>query len=310
MEIKKTVLIAGITGQDGLYLSKLLINKNYKIVGLSTRYSSKKKDLTIIKTNYSHKSLNEIIKKYKPTQIYNLTAISEPSISWIKPKDTFKSIIDITLNFLEIIKHKKNKKIKFFNASTSEIFKSSKKILNEDSFIFPTNPYGIAKSAAHFLISAYRRNYKIFAINGIFFNHDSPNRDKRFLLKYLISEAKKVQNNKNHKIILNDPRPIRDFGFAGDYMEAAYKILSKAKPQDFIIATGRSISVRKLAKQVIRKMSVSSATIKYKKKNKDYVNLIKRASIKKIQKNTTWKPKVSLEQLILMMIKAEDNIQP
>ena len=308
MQIKKTVIITGITGQDGLYLTRILIKKNYKIIGLSRRYLSKKKNLITIKTNYSLKSLKKIIKKYKPTQIYNLTAISEPSVSWLKPKDTFKSIIDITLNFLEIIKNEK-KKIKFFNASTSEIFGPDKKKLSENSPIFPTNPYGIAKSSAHFLVSAYRKNYKIFAINGIFFNHDSPYREKTFLLKYLISEAAKVKKNKNYKIVLNDPRPIRDFGFAGDYMKAAYKILSIKKPQDFIIASGKSISVRKLVGKVINKMHISSKTIKYKKKNKDYINLIKRSSIKKIQKNTNWKPKVSLEQLILMMIKADKNIQ-
>lgn len=307
MPNKKIALIAGITGQDGYYLSKSLIKKNYKVLGLSRNVFLKNKKLTIIKTNYSIKSLKEIIKRYKPTQIYNLAALSSPAVSWAKPKNTFKSIIDITLNFLEIIKEDRYKNIKFFNASTSEIFKSTNKILNEESSIYPTNPYGIAKSSSHFLVSAYRENYKIFAINGIFFNHDSPYREKKFLFKYIISEATKIKKNNNNKISLSDPRPVRDFGFAGDFMEAAYRILSYKKPQDFIIATGKSISVRKLAKKIINMMKISPSKIRYRMDGRNYVNLIKKASIRKIQKKTSWKPKTSLEQLILMMIKAENK---
>lgn len=303
---KKVALIAGITGQDGFYLSKLLIKKNYKIIGLSKRISSKTKKINIIKTNYSYSSLEKIIKTYKPSYIYNLAAISFPSESWIKPRKTFKSILDITLNFLEIIKDY-NKNIRYFNASSSEIFKKSKKVLNENSSIFPVNPYGIAKSSAHFLVSSYRENYKMFAVNGILFNHDSPQREKKFLIKYLISESIKVKNKKKKEISLSDYRPIRDFGFAGDYMEAAYKILSYNKPNDFVIATGNSISVRDLTKKVISNMKISPSKVVYRMDNENSINPINKASIKKIKKVLSWKPKVSLEKLLTMMIKKEKN---
>lgn len=303
---KKVALIAGITGQDGFYLSKLLIHRNYKIIGLSKRISSKTKKINIIKTDYSYNSLLKIIRKYKPTYIYNLAAISYPGESWVKPKKTFKSILDITLNFLEIIKDY-NKNIRYFNASSSEIFKRSKKVLNENSHIFPVNPYGIAKSSAHFLVSSYRENYKMFAVNGILFNHDSPRRDKKFLIKYLISESIKVKKNKIKKISLTDYRPVRDFGFAGDYMEAAYKILSHNKPKDFVVATGHSISVRDLAKKVTNYMKISPLNVVYRMDNKNSINPINKASIKKIKKILSWKPKVSLEKLIVMMVK-EENI--
>ena len=242
---------------------------------------------------------------HKPNHIYNLAAVSDPSISWIKPKRTFKSIIDITLNFLEIVKNEKRKKIKFFNASSSEIYKYTKNKINENSSIFPTNPYGIARSAGHFLVTAYRKNYNIFAVNGIFFNHESPYRQKKFLLKYLITEAIKLKNLKNYKIILQDPRPVRDFGFAGDYMDAVFKIMSLNKPQDFIIATGKSISVKQLTNKVMKKMNISLSKINYKKKNENYLNLEKYASIKKIQKEISWKPKVNLDKLVSIMIEAE-----
>lgn len=124
MRYKNTALITGVTGQDGIYLSRLLIKKNFKVIGLS-RKKHKKEKFLIVKTNYSRGSIKKIVKKFKPTQIYNLASFSSPLISWSRPKETFESTIDITLTFLEIIKN--NKKIKFFNASTSEIFKDLKK---------------------------------------------------------------------------------------------------------------------------------------------------------------------------------------
>lgn len=154
---KKVALIAGITGQDGFYLSKLLIKKNYKIIGLSKRISSKTKKINIIKTNYSYSSLEKIIRTHKPSYIYNLAAISFPGELWIKPRKTFKSILDITLNFLEIIKDY-NKNIRYFNASSSEIFKKSKKVLNENSSIFPVIDMELLN---HQLIFWYRHTEKI-----------------------------------------------------------------------------------------------------------------------------------------------------
>jgi len=302
IRIKKTALIAGITGQDGIYLSRLLIKNNFQVVGLSRKKSTNKKNLLIVKTDYSEKSIRKIIKKYKPIQIYNLASISSPSLSWLRPKDTLKSIIDITTTFLEILKKKNN--IKFFNASTSEIFKESKNKLNENSPIFPVNPYGIAKAAAHFMVSAYRKKYKIFAVNGIFFNHASPYTKKNFLPAYLISEAAKLKKNKNYIINIENSRPVRDFGFSEDYMEASYKILSQKKPEDFIIATGKSMSVKNLANMVCRKMEISSKNIKYNNKKKINVNLSIRASIKKI-KRIFWQPKTSTEKLIKTMIESK-----
>jgi len=305
MKNKKIALIAGITGQDGIYLSNLLIKRKFRVIGLSRRVERKSENLKIIKTDYSFKSLKEIIQKYNPIQIYNLAANSNPISSWKEPKYTFKSILDITINFLEIVKYNKN--IKFFNASTSEIFKSTNKILNENSEIFPNNPYGIAKSAAHFMVAAYRENYNIFAVNGIFFNHDSPHRKKKFLIQHIIFEANKVKNKKIQKIKLIDPRPVRDFGFAGDFMEAVFKILSLKKPKDLIVATGKSISVKNLARKITRLMKVSPNKIKYTRSHNYPVSLMKKTSIRKIHHITGWKPKVSLKELIFMMVDSKKN---
>jgi GDPmannose 4,6-dehydratase len=302
MKFRKTALITGVTGQDGIYLSRLLIKKNFKVIGLSRKKINHKQFL-IIKTNYSSRSIEKIIKKYKPTQIYNLASFSSPSLSWNRPKETFKSIIDITVTILEIIK--RNKKIKFFNASTSEIFKDSKRKLNENSPIFPINPYGIAKTTAHFLVSAYRENYKIFAVNGILFNHASSYAQKIFLPSYLVSEGLKVKKNKNHIINIQDSRPIRDFGFAADYMEAAYKILCQKKPEDFIIATGKSISVKELADLTAKALKISPRSIKYNNKKKLNVNLAITASIRKIEK-ISWKPKIYIRQLINNIVSRKD----
>lgn len=300
---KKIALIAGITGQDGIYLSRLLIKNNFQVIGLSRTKSVKKKSLLIIKTNYSDKQIRKIIRKFKPIQIYNLASISSPPLSWIRPHDTFRSIINITTTFLEILK--KNNTIKFFNASTSEIFKESKEKLNENSTIFPKNPYGIAKAAAHFMVSAYRKKYKIFAVNGIFFNHVSPYTKKIFLPAYVISECRKIKKNKNYIINIQDSRPIRDFGFAADYMNASYKMLLQKKPEDFIIATGKSMSVKNLVNLVTSEMNVSSKNIRYNNKKDINSNLVIKASILKIKKRVLWKPKTSTKQLIKTMIKSK-----
>ena len=141
----KKIIIAGITGQDGSLLYDYLKSKKFRVIGLSR---NKHKDKHILKTDYSLKSLSKIIHSFKPNEIYNFSGLSKPSESWYKIKETLEANLYITVNFLEIIKKKKN--IKFFNSSSSEIYKDSKKKLSENSPIYPSNPYGIAKASSHF----------------------------------------------------------------------------------------------------------------------------------------------------------------
>lgn len=255
----KKAIITGITGQDGYLLSKYLKKKNYLVIGLSRRLN---KDKKIIKTNYSKKSLEKIINFFKPDEIYNLTGFTNPLKSWKYPQKNFFANLNITLNFLEILK--KHKKIKFFNACSSEIFSESNSLLNENSKISPINPYGVAKSASYFLVNAYRKKYGLFLINAILFNHVSHKSEKNFLLSYLLSSCKKLKENKTKKIIIKDSRPIRDFGCAKDYVTYFYKLMKLKQSSNFVIASGRSYSVKQITNIFKKKFSIPANTFNFK----------------------------------------------
>ena len=266
----KKAIISGVTGQDGYLLSRFLKEKNYKILGLS-RYKHKSKN--IIKTDYSEKSLKKIISSFKPDEIYNLTGFTKPSLSWKFPKENFFANLNITLNFLEILKVKK--KNRFFNASSSEIFSDDEKLIHESSKIFPKNPYGISKSAAYFLVNAYRQKYGLFLINGILFNHESYRKDDSYLLKYLLTSCKKLEEKRIKKIIIKDSRPIRDFGCAKDFVKYFFQLMQIKKSGNFIIATGKSFSVKKITNLYRKKFNLSGTKFVF--ENKINFNTLHRA---------------------------------
>lgn len=255
----KKAIITGITGQDGYLLSKYLKKKNYLVIGLSRKLN---KDKKIIKTNYSKKSIEKIINFFKPDEIYNLTGFTNPSRSWEYPQKNFFANLNITLNFLEILK--KHKKIKFFNACSSEIFSDSNSPLNENSKISPINPYGVAKSASYFLLNAYRKKYGLFLINAILFNHASYRSEKNFLLSYLLSSCKKIKENKTKKITIKDSRPIRDFGCAKDYVTYFQKLMKLKQSGNFVIASGKSYSVKQITNIFKKKFNIPTNTFNFK----------------------------------------------
>jgi GDPmannose 4,6-dehydratase len=288
----KKAIITGITGQDGYLLSKYLKKKNYLVIGLSRKLN---KDKKIIKTNYSKKSIEKIINFFKPDEIYNLTGFTNPSRSWKYPQKNFFANLNITLNFLEILK--KHKKIKFFNACSSEIFSDSNSPLNENSKISPINPYGVAKSASYFLLNAYRKKYGLFLINAILFNHASHKSEKNFLLSYLLSSCKKIKENKTKKIIIKDSRPIRDFGCAKDYVTYFHKLMKLKQSGNFVIASGKSYSVKQITNIFKKKFNIPTNTFNFKNElnfkntfrsrkanNNKLIKTLKIRSIKKLPK--------------------------
>lgn len=296
----KRVLIAGITGQDGSLLSEFLQKKKIKIVGLSTKNS---KDKSIIKTDYSFKSLKKIITSFKPHEIYNLSGLTNPSKSWEQPYQNIYLNFIVTLNFLEVVR-KFSKKTKYFNAGSSEIFENSFSRLNEKSKIFPTNPYGIAKAASHFLINSYRNKYNLFLVNGILFNHESYKTKKNYLLQYLLQSCKKIKKNQKKKITLLDSRPIRDFGCAKDFVKYFYKLMQLKKSEDFIIATGKSYSVKNVAKIFQKKFSLKSKHFNFNNCiNFKLISLCKKADNSNLKKKLKIKQIKYLPELIDTMIK-------
>jgi len=285
----KKILIAGITGQDGSLLKEFLQKKKFKILGLSRK---KNKNKSIIKTNYSFTSLKKIILSFKPNEIYNLSGLTKPSLSWKYPQENFYFNFTVTLNFLEVIR-KYKKKTKYFHAGSSEIFNDTSKKLHEKSNILPSNPYGIAKTASHFLINTYRYKYKLFLVNGILFNHESYKNNESYLLKYLLKSSKKIVKNKKKIINVLDARPIRDFGCAKDFVQYFYKLMQLKKSDDFIIATGKSYSIKNVVQIFQKKFDLKSKHFNFlnsmdfrlinmsKKANNQ--NLIKKLKIKKIK---------------------------
>jgi GDPmannose 4,6-dehydratase len=297
----KKILIAGITGQDGYYLSKKL-SKNNIVIGLSRRKKKIYNNTKVIQTDYSYEHLNKIIGLYRPNIIFNFACQSNPIQSWQKPYETIFSIVNINLNFLEIIK-KKN--IKYFHASSSEIFHKTEKKLNEDSYIFPNNPYGCSKAFSHFLVSSYRKKYKIYAVNGIFFNHESTRRNINYLGKKLITEALNVKYKKQKIIRLKDKHAVRDFGYAEDYVDAAVEIMNQKKPDDFIVATGKSKSVKEFSDEVCKQLNLKKNVIKFESNKKNKNNIVF-ANTKKIRNITNWQPKYSFKEMISKIINDEN----
>jgi len=258
---KKVALITGISGQDGSYLAELLLKKNYVVHGVirkSSSFNTGRIDHIYVdphnKTNfYLHygdltdsNSVYNIINNIKPDEIYNLGAQSHVGVSFDNPEYTAEVSGIGTLRILEAIRFLKIKKIKFYQASTSELFGETynKNIFNENSKFHPKSPYGVAKLYSFWITSVYRESYGIFASNGILFNHESPRRGETFVTRKITRFlTRKILGSKDI-LYLGNLNAKRDWGHAADYVEMQWRILQQKKPEDFVVATGNAYSVK------------------------------------------------------------------
>tara|TARA_B100001057_G_scaffold489692_1_gene576426 strand:- start:3328 stop:4386 length:1059 start_codon:yes stop_codon:yes gene_type:complete len=258
---KKVALITGITGQDGSYLAELLLSKNYIVHGVirkSSTFNTKRIDHIYIdphnKTNFflhygdltDSNSIYNIINRVKPNEVYNLGAQSHVGVSFDNPEFTAEVSGIGTLRILEAIRFLKMKNIKFYQASTSELYGETygKSIFNENSKFHPKSPYGVAKLYAYWITSVYRESYGIFASNGILFNHESPRRGETFVTRKITRFLAKKKLGSNDTLYLGNLNAKRDWGHAKDYTEMQWRILQQKKPDDFVVATGQAFSVR------------------------------------------------------------------
>ena len=336
--MKKKALIFGITGQDGYYLSKFLLNKNYEVHGVkrksSTVYSYRTDELYdkfFLKnkpTFFLHYgdvtdsiSILNIIKKIKPDEIYNLAAQSHVKVSFDIPD--YSSNVDAlgALRILEVIKNL-NRSIKFYQASSSEMFGNVKAPQNEKSLFAPNSPYSISKLYSYWITRAYRDAYKIFATNGILFNHESPLRGETFVTKKITQYVAKEKLKQNKQLLyLGNLDSKRDWGHASDYVRAMWLMMQQKQPDDFVIATGVSTSVRKFVEKSFNFIGIK---IKWKGKGVNEVGLDKKTGKKlikidkrlfrpnevhflkgnsqKAKKVLKWSPSIKLEKLIQEMI--------
>ena len=338
--MRKVALIFGVTGQDGSYLAELLLKKGYNVHGVKRRTSipnTNRVDHIFDSINFSSKyfhlhhgdlsdsgSLYRIINKVNPDEIYNLAAQSHVKISFQIPEYTSDVNALGTLRILEIIRHYKRKKIKFYQASSSEMYGKSKPPQNEKTIFQPRSIYAVSKVFAYHSVVHYREAYNVHACNGILFNHESPRRGVNFVTKKIIQGLLRIKNKKQKILVLGNLYSKRDWGHARDYVDSMWKILNNKKPDDYVIATNKSYSVKDFTNIASKKIGFK---IKWKGKglkevgvdsttNKTIIRIDKNyfretevdnliGDFKKAKKILNWKPKFSLNNLIDDMIKNE-----
>jgi GDPmannose 4,6-dehydratase len=271
---KKVALIFGVTGQDGSYLSELLIKKGYLVHGVKRRSSSfntgridhiyqdrfeKKRNFFLHYGDVTDAiSVSSLIKQIKPSEIYNLAAQSHVSVSFEVPEYTANADAIGALRILEAIKfHGFEKITKFYQAGTSEMFgKVSEIPQNEKTPFYPRSPYGVAKVYAHWITVNYREAYNIFACNGILFNHESPVRGETFVTRKIVIGLCKIKLKKQKTLFLGNLYAKRDWGHARDYVEAMWKMLQKKNPSDYVISTGKQYTVKQFVNLVLNELNI------------------------------------------------------
>lgn len=267
--MSKKALITGITGQDGPYLAKFLFNKGYEVIGITRdttepntkklRYLGIEDKIHLLKADLLDLSnVMRIVEKYEPQEIYNLAAQSSVRLSFEQPIGTLQFNIISTANLLEAVRIV-NSKIKFYQASSSEMFGriEKKNLPVDENFIFhPVSPYGISKAAAHWTTINYREAYGIFTACGILFNHESVLRGKNFVTKKIINTAIKIKQGSSNKLTLGDLKISRDWGYAPRYVEAMYLMLQHDKPIDCIICSGEVHSLEEFVRKVFQRLDL------------------------------------------------------
>ena len=253
--MSKIALIFGISGQDGAYLARYLIDKGYEVHGTSrdaeiSRFSSLK-ELNILDNVTCHsvaltdfRSTLQVIDKVAPQEIYNLAGQSSVGLSFQQPVETLESIATATINVLETLRFLGGK-IRFYNAGSSESFGDTEgEAAKEDTPFRPKSPYGVAKAAAFWQVDSYRESYGLYACSGILFNHESLLRPSRFVTRKICQAAARIALGSEEKLLLGDLSIQRDWGWAPEYVEAMWKMLQKDDPEDYVIATGRLTGLR------------------------------------------------------------------
>jgi len=341
-QMKKKALITGVTGQDGALLSEFLLSKNYEVHGIKRRSSSFNteridhlyKDPNESMTNfYLHygdmtdaTNLIRLIQEIKPQEIYNLAAQSHVQVSFETPEYTANSDALGTLRILEAIRILKlERKVKFYQASTSELFGNAQEVpQTELTPFYPRSPYGVAKLYSYWITVNYRESYNIFASNGILFNHESPIRGETFVSRKIAMAVAAIKKKKKKCLYLGNLDAKRDWGHAKDFIKGMWLILQQKKPDDFVLATGETNTVRKFVEVAFKEVDI---IIQWKGKGLKEVgrdsrtgNILVRVDKKyfrptevdillgdytKARKRLNWSPKISFTQLVKEMVDSE-----
>ena len=331
----KTALITGITGQDGAYLAELLLKKKYKIIGTQRRSARKnnwrlkrlgiEKKINIEELELSEENeINRLFQKYSFHEVYNLAAQSFVSTSFNSPVNTSDITVLGVLRILEAIRTF-SPKTKFFQASSSEMFgESFEKKQNERSRFNPQSPYAISKLFGHYITKNYRKAFNIFAVSGISFNHESPLRGEEFVTRKITKGLVSIIRGDLNLLELGNINAKRDWGYAKEYAEAMWKVMQLKKPEDFVISTGKSYSIKEFVNECVRYLKIDAKWVGqklnlklvHKKSSKTIIKINKkffrpsevsylRGDSKKIYKFINWKSKTNLRKLVKIMMDEE-----
>jgi GDPmannose 4,6-dehydratase len=313
---QKTALITGITGQDGSYLAELLLSKGYKVYGMVRRASVEKFEriehirdqIELIQGDLlDQSSLVSVLKQSKPQEVYNLAAQSFVPTSWAQPVLTAEFTAVGVTRILEAIRTV-DSSIRFYQASSSEMYGQVRETpQTELTPFYPRSPYGVAKAYGHYITVNYRESYDLFAVSGILFNHESPRRGLEFVTRKVTDGVARIKLGLAKDLRLGNLDARRDWGFAGDYVEAMWLMLQQTEADDYVVATGETHTVKKLVE-----IAFEHAGLEWEK----YVTLdpafIRPAEVdllvgdpSKAMKKLGWKPKVSFEQMTRMMVDAD-----
>ncbi|MBU1085295.1 MAG: GDP-mannose 4,6-dehydratase [Candidatus Beckwithbacteria bacterium] len=312
----KKAFITGITGQDGSYLAEFLLKKNYQVFGLTRRTSTSNhgrikniiNDITLFSGDLlDQHSMSYAIKEAQPDEVYNLAAQSFVPASWSQPVLTGEFTALGVTRILEALRIAKPD-AKFYQASSSEMFgKVRQTPQNEDTPFYPRSPYGVAKVYGHWITINYRESFNMFAVSGILFNHESERRGLEFVTRKIANAVARIKLGKQQKLKLGNLESKRDWGYAPDYVKAMWLMLQQDKPQDFVIATGKTWSVKQCADIAFKAVGLNW---------EDYIETDKQfmrpaevdllvGDAGKAKKILGWQPKTSFKQMMEIMVKAE-----
>lgn len=315
--MKRRALITGITGQDGSYLAEFLLKKGYKVFGITRRTSTPNYERIVHFQDQiellpgdllDQQSLTSAVTQADPDEIYNLAAQSFVQTSWSQPVLTGEFTALGATRMLEAMRQVKPN-AKFYQASSSEMFGQAEQTPQTEKTPFhPRSPYGVAKVYAHWITINYRESYDMFAVSGILFNHESPRRGLEFVTRKISHNVAKIHLGMQENFTLGNLDAKRDWGFAGDYVEAMWMMLQQEKADDYVIATGENHSVREFAEEAFKVIGIKSWQ-NHVKTSKEFMRpaevdfLIGDAS--KAKRILGWKPKVDFKSLVKMMVESD-----
>jgi len=311
-----TALLTGITGQDGSYLAELLVKKGYRVIGVARRSSTVNyerihhllDDITVVQGDLQDQgSLLAMLEEYKPTEVYNLAAQSFVPTSWNQPALTGDITALGVTRMLEAIRFV-NPKIRLYQASSSEMFGKVMEVpQSEETPFYPRSPYGVAKVYGHWITVNYRESFDIFAVSGILFNHESPRRGIEFVTRKISDGVAKIKTGKAKELRLGNLEAQRDWGFAGDYVEAMWLMLQQEQPDDYVIGTGETHSVREFCEIAFSHVDLDYkefVTVDEKFYRPAEVDLLI-SNPAKARRQLKWEPQVSFKELVTMMVDAD-----